>query len=315
MDSALNPREIQQRIRSGESLAQVAEAAGVPENQVAPFAAPVLAEREHIAGLARGSMLRQRGDGQTTRSLHQVVTQRMQTRRLDVEDLDWDAYRLPDRTWRITARLTQGDLVREAWFVYDPRARFSVTDNADARWLVRDESFGAQGDEEATVDLDDELALVRATSEDEEPAATVRVKGLAVDEEDVEGYISPEFAEVDGLYDIVGPDHAAADELYEMLAGISEDSVRIYEGLGEVVVEEATSDPDQDEDLELADGEAAAPEVAATEPTTEPTEELPTAEQEALIDAPAAAKRRPAKRRGRASVPAWDDILFGGPKK
>lgn len=317
MDSALNPREIQQRIRSGESLAQVAEAAGVPEAKIAPFADPVLAEREHIAGLARDSLLRQRGDGINNRSLAAVITQRMLSRRLDFDDLIWDAYRLPDRTWRISARLTQGELVRDAWFVYDPRARFSVCDNADARWLVREESVADGPEEEATVDLDDELALVRATSEPE-PAPTKRGGSPAISEidDELDGYIPPEFAEVDGLYDIVGPEHAATDTLYDVLAGISEDSVRIYEGLGSIVAEPTQPEAEQ-EPAELAVAEPEIPaapveELITEDELSEATAPLTEAEQDAMIEAPS--KPKPAAKKRRASVPAWDDILFGGPK-
>ncbi len=53
MESALTPREIQARIRGGESLEEVAQAAGVYVEQIDAYAGPVLAEREHAATLAR----------------------------------------------------------------------------------------------------------------------------------------------------------------------------------------------------------------------------------------------------------------------
>ena len=49
MESALSPREIQTRLRSGATLAEVAAEAGVDEARLEGFAKPVLAEREHIA--------------------------------------------------------------------------------------------------------------------------------------------------------------------------------------------------------------------------------------------------------------------------
>ena len=49
MKSALSPRDIQTRIRAGESLEDVGRIAGIPLDRVERFAAPVLAEREHIA--------------------------------------------------------------------------------------------------------------------------------------------------------------------------------------------------------------------------------------------------------------------------
>ena len=37
-------------------------------------------------------------------------------------------------------------------------------------------------------------------------------------------------------------------------------------------------------------------------------------EREAAAEAPAEPKPKPAKKRGRASVPSWDEIMFGGGK-
>ncbi|ERK63851.1 PF11268 domain protein, partial [Propionibacterium acidifaciens F0233] len=55
MDSALTPREIQSRIRAGESPDDVARAAGVPVDGIEGYAAPVLAEREHMAEMAQAA--------------------------------------------------------------------------------------------------------------------------------------------------------------------------------------------------------------------------------------------------------------------
>ena len=62
MDSALRPRDIQARIRSGESAEEVAAAAGTSVEQIMPYASPVLAERAHVAWNAQKSSLR-RGSG------------------------------------------------------------------------------------------------------------------------------------------------------------------------------------------------------------------------------------------------------------
>jgi hypothetical protein len=58
MESALRPRDIQTRIRSGESPEAVAEAARTTVDRIMPFAAPVLAERSHMAQRAQASSLR-----------------------------------------------------------------------------------------------------------------------------------------------------------------------------------------------------------------------------------------------------------------
>jgi hypothetical protein len=61
MESTLRPRDIQARIRSGESPEDVALAAKTTVEKILPYANPVLAEREHIARRAQGSSVRRRG--------------------------------------------------------------------------------------------------------------------------------------------------------------------------------------------------------------------------------------------------------------
>ena len=53
MDSVLRPRDIQARIRAGETPEAVAAAAQTTVDKIMPFAAPVLAEREHVAQRAQ----------------------------------------------------------------------------------------------------------------------------------------------------------------------------------------------------------------------------------------------------------------------
>jgi len=72
MDSVLRPRDIQARIRAGESPDAVAAAAKTTVDKIMPYAAPVLAEREHVADRAQRSSVRRKAgeaaDGAHTRS-------------------------------------------------------------------------------------------------------------------------------------------------------------------------------------------------------------------------------------------------------
>ena len=49
----MSPRDIQARIRSGATAAEVAEASGLPLEKVERYEGPVLAEREYVAQQAR----------------------------------------------------------------------------------------------------------------------------------------------------------------------------------------------------------------------------------------------------------------------
>src|SRR5690242_17360560 len=122
MESALSPREIQTRIRSGESLEDVAKVAGIPMDRVERFAAPVIAEREYVASQAMASSVRRRGETSGHRKLRTVVTERLLGRGVDIDTLVWDSYRMEDGHWRVTADYRVGDTDRHAEFVYDLQA-------------------------------------------------------------------------------------------------------------------------------------------------------------------------------------------------
>lgn len=328
MESALTPREIQARIRAGEALEEVARAAGMGIDWVEPFAAPVIAEREFVAGQAQSHPVRRGGETIAHRTLGQVVADRLASRRVDLATVVWDAWRLEGRRWVVRVDYDSGKAHREARFIYDVSGRFSVADNDDARWLLglQSASHGPQPgrrrrEEEAepTVDLNDDLALVRVVQprvdEPEDPEDTAPLDELEVDDAYAEG----ELAEVDGVYDIVPSADSGLDVLYDMLSSFDEDSVQIYAGLvrpsdspaaGPVLDEGAE---DQAE-LEPESEDAGEPE---SEEDVEPTAETEPAEPEqpALVEDETPPPPAPKPKRKRASVPSWDEIMFGSPKK
>ena len=175
MESALSPREIQTRIRSGESVEDVARVAGVDRERVERFAAPVIAEREHVAGLAMTSSARRRGETSSHRTLRGVLNERLLDRGVDIDSVVWDSYRLDDGRWSVTADYRTGETPRQAVFSFDVAGRYSVAGNDEGRWVLGDTSPGRgpqpgpqpvsgeqAEDTEPTIDLSDELALVRA---------------------------------------------------------------------------------------------------------------------------------------------------------
>ncbi len=252
MDSALRPRDIQARIRAGESLEAVAQAAGVPVAKIEPFAGPVIAEREHIAGLAQTNPVRRAGDAVAHRSLRNVVADRLLSRGVDGDSVEWDAWRTEDRRWTVRLSYESGSVQRQAEFVYDQTGRFSTAANDDARWLTGEQSSShgpqpgrrrrtGEPDAGAGLDLNDELAIVRAIQPQFAVTPDIEEEDLLDEPEDDEAddgssdsedaFAEGDLAEVDGVYDIVPGDRSNMDVLYEMLSSFDEDSVQIYAGL------------------------------------------------------------------------------------
>ncbi|GHF01869.1 hypothetical protein GCM10017786_38800 [Amycolatopsis deserti] len=106
-ESQMRPREIQARIRAGESVQQVADTAGVAVERVERFAYPVLLERSRTAELAQ-SAHPVREDGPDVRTLGEIVAYAFGVRGQDYSQATWDAWRGDDGRWIVALRWTAG---------------------------------------------------------------------------------------------------------------------------------------------------------------------------------------------------------------
>ncbi len=146
VSSSLAPRDIQARIRAGDSADDVARVAGVPVDRVLRYAGPVLQERAMLAQHARRTKLRSSGKGQ---SLAEVVDGRLAQHGVDAEKISWDAYRRDDGTWRIVATWPSGKATAQAVWELD-KARQVVTPHDDmAQYLCADRPIPILGQEPA----------------------------------------------------------------------------------------------------------------------------------------------------------------------
>jgi hypothetical protein len=143
---SLAPRDIQARIRSGESAEDVARIAGVPVDRVLRYAGPVLQERAMLAQHARRTRLRAPGADPAAKAstLAEVVDTRLGQHGIDLEKISWDAYRRDDGTWRIVASWPSGKASATAMWELD-KARQTVTPHDDmAQYLCADRTNAGQ---------------------------------------------------------------------------------------------------------------------------------------------------------------------------
>jgi hypothetical protein len=167
MESALTPREIQTRIRAGATVAEVAEKAGIPESKVEAFAVPVLAEREFIATQAQSRPVRRADTTVPHRTLAEVVREKLSASGIDADETEWDAWKSGDRVWTVQIGYGPDDDRRRARFNYDQNGRYSAPTNGDASFLVGLRTPAAMPkiatpDAEKTVELNDDIAIMRA---------------------------------------------------------------------------------------------------------------------------------------------------------
>lgn len=141
---SLSPRDIQARIRAGESAEDVARIAGVPVDRVLRYAGPVLQERAMLAQHARRTRL---ATSDTGASLSEVIDGRLAQHGVDADKISWDAYRREDGTWRVVATWPSGKATAQAVWELD-RARNVVSPVDDmAVYLCTDRSAATGKDD------------------------------------------------------------------------------------------------------------------------------------------------------------------------
>src|SRR5579859_22803 len=135
VESPLRPKEIQARIRAGETVEEIADAAGIAVERVRWFEGPVLAERAYMADQAQLASVRRQGDAIPSSPgprLGEIVTERLKALGTDPEDAQWDARKLGDGNWQVHLTFTSGGRLHTAEWNFDPRRRHVVPadDNA-----------------------------------------------------------------------------------------------------------------------------------------------------------------------------------------
>ncbi|HEU4349580.1 MAG TPA: septation protein SepH, partial [Actinoplanes sp.] len=141
---SLSPRDIQSRIRSGDSAEDVARVAGVPVDRVLRYAGPVLQERAMLAQHARRTRLKTSDSGA---KLAEVVDSRLAQHGIDAEKISWDAYRRDDGTWRIVATWPSGKATAQATWDLD-KSRQVVSPHDDmAQYLCAERPTQILGQE------------------------------------------------------------------------------------------------------------------------------------------------------------------------
>ncbi|SFP46232.1 Protein of unknown function [Amycolatopsis arida] len=121
LESQMRPREIQARIRAGESVEQVATSSGVPMPRVERFAYPVLLERSRTAELAQQAHP-VREDGPDVQTLGEVVAYAFGVRGQDYSQAEWDAWRGDDGRWVVALRWRAGRSDLRAHWCFSPGA-------------------------------------------------------------------------------------------------------------------------------------------------------------------------------------------------
>ncbi|MFI5084266.1 MAG: septation protein SepH, partial [Streptosporangiales bacterium] len=132
VESPLRPKEIQARIRAGETVEEIADAAGIAVERVRWFEGPVLAERAYMSDQAQLASVRRQGDATPGPRLGEIVAERMKAFGAEPDDAQWDAKKRGDGSWLVQLTFITGGRLHAAEWIFDPRRRhvLPADDNA-----------------------------------------------------------------------------------------------------------------------------------------------------------------------------------------
>jgi hypothetical protein len=287
VESPLRPKEIQDRIRAGETAEEIADAAGVPIERVRRFEGPVLAERAYRAQEAQGASIRQPGDSGPGPRLGDIVTERLAELGVPAEEAQWDSRKRGDNNWQVQLMFTIGGRPLMAEWVFDPRRRHVTPADDDAARLSLPEA-----------DLAELAPASRAPAR-----ATVTPIGsrLAAAPPPAPAPRRPEPEPAVSQARIAEAHQARTAETREARTAEAP-APRAAEARSPRVAEAHSPRAAEARPAHAAEARPAA-EVAETEPAAE--------SQEPAVPQRGRARKAAGGRSRRSSVPSWDEIMFG----
>lgn len=324
------PRDIQTRFRQGASVEEIAEESGWEPERVRRYEWPIVAERAHIIRAAQSVKIGRRSSASGTAQIPVTLSARIEevSERYGFEEAtqDWTTRQQENGQWRVEVDIALKDSVRQnlpaqvvfpARWVYNPANQGLYASNEAAYFLMgNSEDAVAAAAKKAPVEVpparlpkapepapapltSSESADERKLKELLERARSVRPAQV----EEPEVFVHREPAQPT---EPVAPVEPAAPA-----AQVAPAAPAAPEPTAETTVE--TTDPlavDSEAPVESVPVESFA--------LPAPVEDAPAAEAPAaeVPAEPASATEKPksSSKKQRVSVPAWDDIIFGGRK-
>lgn len=325
------PRDIQTRFRQGASVEEIAEESGWEPERVRRYEWPIVAERAHIIRAAQSVKIGRRSSASGTAQIPVTLSARIEevSERYGFEDAtqDWTTRQQENGQWRVEVDIALKDSVRQnlpaqvvfpARWVYNPANQGLYASNEAAYFLMgNSEDAVAAAAKKAPVEVpparlpkapepapapltSSESADERKLKELLERARSVRPAQV----EEPEVFVHRESAEP------VAPVEPAASAVPAAPEPTAETTVETTDPLAVDSEAPVESVPVESFALPAPVEDAPAAEAPAAEAQTEPA---PAAE--AQTEPASEEKPKPSSsKKQRVSVPAWDDIIFGGRK-
>jgi hypothetical protein len=329
VESPLRPKEIQDRIRAGETAEEIADTAGLPVERIRRFEGPVLAEREFRAGEAQRATVRGPGESGHGQRLGEIVTDRLAEIGATAEDQEWDSRKRQDGNWQIQLAYTIAGRMHVAEWVYDPKGRYVTPEDDEAIRLCLDQEYWPQPKQNGP-------AVVTATV----TPIGARAAAAALHPSDHRADPDRPGGAREGAREIVHPSRAAAPAASPTTAPAAKvmpaaspaapavSAAPPAASAGRPSAAPVSGRPERPGSREPADrqagqrrGSGLAQEPADEDTTVQPAPEpVPAPEADRPPEPDTAPTARPARRASggrsrRSSVPSWDEIMFGNSRQ
>ena len=326
------PRDIQTRFRQGASVEEIAEESGWEPERVRRYEWPIVAERAHIIRAAQSVKIGRRSSASGTAQIPVTLSARIEevSERYGFEEAtqDWTTRQQENGQWRVEVDIALKDSVRQnlpaqvvfpARWVYNPANQGLYASNEAAYFLMgNSEDAVAAAAKKAPVEVPP-ARLPKAP----EPAPAPLTSSESADERKLKELLerarSVRPAQVEEPEVFVHRESAQPAEPVAPAAPAAPVAPAAPEPTAETTVE--TADPlavDSEAPVESVPVESFAlpapiEDASAAEVAEAQAEPAPAAEAQ-TEPASAAEKPKSSSKKQRVSVPAWDDIIFGGRK-
>lgn len=332
------PRDIQTRFRQGASVEEIAEESGWEPERVRRYEWPIVAERAHIIRAAQSVKIGRRSSASGTAQIPVTLSARIEevSERYGFEDAtqDWTTRQQENGQWRVEVDIALKDSVRQnlpaqvvfpARWVYNPANQGLYASNEAAYFLMgNSEDAVAAAAKKAPVEVPP-ARLPKAP----EPAPTPLTSSESADERKLKELLerarSVRPAQVEEPEVFV---HRESTQPAEPVAPAAP-AAQVAPAATVAPAAPAAPEPAAETTVETADPLAVDSEAPVDSVPVEsfalpaPIEDAPVAEapaaeaqpEPASADSASEEKPKPSSsKKQRVSVPAWDDIIFGGRK-
>ncbi len=131
-------KEIQSRLRAGESAASISASTDWSVEKIEKFSGPIMQERAYVIGLALETQLRRDNAAPT---LATATIAQLQPRGVDMTEVEWNTSRNDDASWTIILQYptSDGRGIAEAHWIFELENRTLSADDDGARWISGDD--------------------------------------------------------------------------------------------------------------------------------------------------------------------------------